>query len=179
MTSARKESPRLWPASPTQNAELQLDTEIAANECLKAHQSGRFFSLEHPKNSIARRLDSWQRLEREPGVMRSEYHACMFEGGRRRKAQVLLHNVKPLKVRRKCTRTGQSHLPWRPRVVNGRVTSFATGLEREYPLGFAGSLPKVRRILAQRLVRSSKSFRAPKHRFQGNCASCGTWSNPP
>ena len=37
---------------------------------------------------------------------------------------------------RVCSRTHEPHLPWKPRVVNGRVTSFATGEEREYPPGF-------------------------------------------
>ena len=68
----------------------------------------------------------------------------MFEGSRRRKAQVLVHNIKPLRrfVKKRClpskvcSRTGKPNLTWKPRVRNGRVTLFATGDEREYPLGF-------------------------------------------
>eukprot|EP00435_Cladocopium_sp_Y103_P058671 s40_g20.t1 len=50
---------------------LDLDTQMAdlsAEQCLQAHRTGKFFSLEHPRNSIARRLNSWEELEREPGV---------------------------------------------------------------------------------------------------------------
>ena len=126
---------------------LDLDTQMAdlsAERCLQAHRAGKSFSLEHPRNSIARRLRTWEALESEPGVFSTEYHACMFRGGRRRKAQVLIHNIKELEEvvgltcqsSRLCSRTHQPHLPWKPRVVNGRVTSFATGEEREYPPGF-------------------------------------------
>ena len=100
-------------------------------------------SLENPKNSIARELDTWKALEGAEGVFSTEYHACMFEGSRRRKAQVLIHNYPPLERVGKlcdrsglCSRTGKPHLSWRPRVVGGRVTSFATSEEREYPAGF-------------------------------------------
>ena len=125
---------------------LDLDTQmadLAASECLKAHRSGRYFTLENPKNSIARKLDTWKRLEGAVGVMATEYHTCMFEGSRRRKAQVLIHNYPPLQTigrtcdrSGKCDRTSLPHLSWRPRVVDGKVTSFATSEEREYPQGF-------------------------------------------
>lgn len=49
---------------------LELDTEMAdmaARECLKTHLSGRYFSLENPKNSIARELDTWKALEGAEG----------------------------------------------------------------------------------------------------------------
>lgn len=118
---------------------LELDTEMAdmaARECLKTHLSGRYFSLENPKNSIARELDTWKTLEGAEGVFSTEYHACMFRGSRRRKAQVLIHNYPPLKRvgvlcdrSGLCSRTGKPHLSWRPRVVGGRVTSFATSEE--------------------------------------------------
>eukprot|EP00435_Cladocopium_sp_Y103_P060943 s2085_g22.t1 len=36
----------------------------------------------------------------------------------------------------RCSRTNRAHLSWKPSVVNGRVTSFPTGAEREYPEGF-------------------------------------------
>eukprot|EP00435_Cladocopium_sp_Y103_P061120 s489_g22.t1 len=118
--------------------------DLSAVECLKAHRRGKFFSLEHPRNSIARKLSTWEELESEPGVVITPYHACMFEGGRRRKAEVLIHNIpgidKAIGLECHssgiCSRTGRPHLPWRPRVVNGRVTSFATSEEREYPQGF-------------------------------------------
>ena len=45
---------------------VNLDTEmaeLAAKDCIKSHLSHRYFSLEHPRNSIARRLESWERLE--------------------------------------------------------------------------------------------------------------------
>ena len=129
---------------------VDLDTKMAimaAESSLEAHRDDRYFSLEHPKNSIARRLRSWETLEREPGVIVSEYHACMFEGSRRRKAQILIHNMPFLRTSiekvcpgdRSCGRTGEKHLPWKPRVSKGRVTSFATSSEREYPKGFCAA----------------------------------------
>ena len=113
--------------------------DMAALNCLKAKRLGKFFTLEHPKNSIARDLESWKNLESEEGVWATEYHSCMFRGSERRKAQVLIHNIPLLNSRlnlicnssRICTRTRKPHLSWKPRVERGRVTSFATSLERE------------------------------------------------
>ena len=125
---------------------LDADTkmaEMAANDCLDRASSGRLFSLEHPKNSIARKLPSWTALESHASVFVTEYHACMFSGCERRKSQVLIHNIKQLNRLARicsresiCSRTGKRHLGWKPVVVNGRVASFATGEEREYPEGF-------------------------------------------
>lgn len=125
---------------------LDADTqmaEMAANDCLDRIAKGKFFSLEHPKNSIARELPSWKALEAHRTVFVTEYHACMFPDCERRKSQVLLHNVRQLqRLARRCageslcSRTAKKHLGWKPVVVNGRVASFATGEEREYPKGF-------------------------------------------
>ena len=120
---------------------------MAAEDCIESHRAGRYFSLEHPKNSIARRLDSWQELEGLQGVFSTEYHACMFKDCRRRKSQVLIHNIPGLvsyigrlcSNSKICSRTGVSHLSWKPSVINGRVTSFPTGEEREYPQGFCAA----------------------------------------
>ena len=51
---------------PSKRRRLDLDTQIAdmaAEDCIASHLAGRYFSLEHPKNSIARRLDPWKELE--------------------------------------------------------------------------------------------------------------------
>ena len=61
---------------------LDLDTQIAdlsAEQCLQAHRAGKSFSLEHPRNSIARRLRTWEALESEPGVFSppNTVHACL------------------------------------------------------------------------------------------------------
>ena len=132
---------------------LSLDTDmanLAADRCLEAHRNGRYFSLENPMNSLARHLTTWRRLEREPGVLTTFYHACMFSPCKRRKAQILIHNIPGLVERvgltcensRLCSRTGERHLPWRPTVVNGRVSSFATADEREYPQAFCEAFAK-------------------------------------
>ena len=132
---------------PAKRRKVELDTsmaEMAAIECLSAHKSGRYFSLENPKNSIARCLESWEELEKAEGVFSTEYHACMFRECRRRKSQILIHNIPHLKGKigklcpssGRCKRTGLPHLSWKPRVVGGKVTSFATSDEREYPAGF-------------------------------------------
>ena len=111
---------------------LDLDTrmaDMAAEDCILRAKSNRFFSLEHPKNSIARDLNTWRELESLPGTIFTEYHTCMFEGSKRRKQQVLIHNIPQLVplIGRKCPqpnicqRTGEKHLCWRPRVEGGRV----------------------------------------------------------
>ena len=117
--------------------------DMAANHCMKAHREGKFFSLEHPKNSIARKLPSWEELESLDGVMCTEYHTCMFHPSERRKSQCLIHNMPSLVPflgktcqGQVCQRTGKKHKDWRPKVEKGRVLSFATGEEREYPAGF-------------------------------------------
>ena len=126
---------------------LNDDTEMAelsAEQCIIAHKRGRFFSLEHPFNSIARHLTSWRALREEFGVYTTQYHTCMFEGSKRSKNQILIHNVKELdeEIGRlcssncRCSRTGLRHLAWRPKVQAGKIISFATGEEREYPEGF-------------------------------------------
>ena len=52
--------------------------DMAALNCAKAHSEGKGFGLEHPLNSLARKLPSWKRLESLPGVQTTEYHTCMF-----------------------------------------------------------------------------------------------------
>ena len=77
---------------PSKRRKVTLDTDmadLAAHDCISAFQAGRKFSLEHPKNSIARKLESWQELEGMVGVEKTEYHACMFQGCFRRKSQIL------------------------------------------------------------------------------------------
>ena len=71
----------------------------------------------------------------------------MFEGSERRKMQQLLTNVRPLaeligrvcKGGRVCERTGKPHKNWKPMVAEGRILSFSTEEEREYPIGFCKS----------------------------------------
>ena len=126
---------------------LQLDTEMAdmaARDCLDRHARGKEFGLEHPEGSIARQLPSWKELQEKPGVFCTKYHACMFSPCKRRKRQVLIHNVPELDAElslvchneRRCERTGLAHLSWKPKVDGGKIVSFSTGDEREYPSGF-------------------------------------------
>ena len=70
----------------------------------------------------------------------------MFEGSRRRKYQILIHNQKELQELGRecpsnglCLRTGKPHEKWRPLVSKGRVEQFITGEEREYPPGFCSA----------------------------------------
>ena len=125
---------------------LADDTEmadLAANKCLRRHREGKWFSLEHPGRSLARHLESWKKLQQEPGVLSLEYTTCMFEGSRRRKRQVLICNneaflpmSKVCNGNRMCERTHTAHLKWKPTTSGGRVIQFTTGDEREYPTGF-------------------------------------------
>ena len=66
-----------------------------------------------------------------------------FEGGRRKKKQVLICNRDEFSsMGRLCTgsticdRTGTPHLKWHPTTSGGKVVQFTTGDEREYPIGF-------------------------------------------
>ena len=139
--------------------------DLAAENCANRHLNSLFFSLEHPLNSIARHLPSWIHLESLPGVFATEYHACMFEGCKRRKRQILIHNAPELhdavsricKSESRCSRTGERHLGWKPQVSEGRVKSFSTGEEREYPKGFCESYAAGVSNLADRLG-SSMTF---------------------
>ena len=83
----------------TKRRKLDLDTrmaEMAAQHCIIAHREGRYFSLEHPRNSLARGLESWRRLEGTEGVKTTYYRACMLHPCKRRKSQVLIHNIPDL-----------------------------------------------------------------------------------
>ena len=125
---------------------LEKDTEMAnlsAELCMRVHEQGEAFSLEHPGNSIALHLDSWKRLRKTKGVLTIFYHTCMFVGSRRKKFQVLITNRRHFLrlINRQChgtvcKRSGERHLKWRPTTSGGRVIQFQTGDEREYPVGF-------------------------------------------
>ena len=142
-------------------ARLDKDTHMAedsAARCLARHVAGQRFSLEHPGRSIALELPSWKRLLEAEGVHATKYHTCMFEGSRRRKVQVLIHNVPELcgigltcKDYKLCERTGRPHKKWRPVVAEGKVAQFVTGEEREYPVGFcevyANCIPPIKSFL--------------------------------
>ena len=117
--------------------------DLSANESLEAHKRGDLFTLEHPRRSLAQHLPSWEKLLREEGVALTAYHTCMYEGSRRKKSQMLIHNDERFKTmgllcqgNRLCDRTGLPHLKWRPTTSGGRVVQFVTGEEREYPKGF-------------------------------------------
>lgn len=121
--------------------------DMAARHCIQSHGEGKRFSLEHPKNSIARELDSWKELEALEGVFVTPYHSCTFATSERRKSQVLIHNIEGMdeamgklcRCEMSCSRTGKPHKNWKPKVVGGKVVSFATGEEREYPTGFCNA----------------------------------------
>ena len=132
---------------PAKRRKVLDDTKMAvmsAEKCIEAHDGGKKFSLEHPGNSLARYLPSWAELESREGFFSTEYHTCMFEPCERKKFQRLIHNHLPLdqhigrrcEGKNICSRTGKPHKDWRPKVSQGKVISFATGDEREYPRGF-------------------------------------------
>ena len=75
----------------------------------------------------------------------------MFSPCKRRKRQILIHNVPELEAElervchseRRCERTGCSHLSWKPKVDKGKIIAFSTGDEREYPLEFCEAYARV------------------------------------
>ena len=147
---------------------LSADTEMAvmsAERCLARHRAGKLFSLEHPGRSIALHLPEWVRLRNEPGVFSTFYHTCMFDGSRRRKFQVLIHNLAELEGMGKlchshgrCERSRLPHEKWRPVIANGRVQQFVTGEEREYPAGFCREYA---RLLRRTLTSFLEVFSGP------------------
>ena len=132
---------------------MDRDTEMAedsARRCLARHKRKLPFSLEHPGRSIALDLEAWKTLRNEEGVFSSFYHTCMFEGSKRRKFQILIHNLSSLKGMNLecesnglCSRTGRPHEKWRPLVSRGKVEQFVTGEEREYPSGFCSAYSRL------------------------------------
>ena len=132
---------------------VDRDTEMAedsARRCLRRHKRKLPFSLEHPGRSIALDLEAWKTLRNEEGVFSSFYHTCMFEGSKRRKFQILIHNIPSLEgmsleceSNGLCARTGRPHEKWRPLVSQGKVEQFVTGEEREYPSGFCSTYSKL------------------------------------
>ena len=140
---------------------VELDTrmaDMAAEDCFRAHREGKAFSLEHPEGSLARFLPSWQTLENEVGVISTPYHACMFHPCKRRKRQILIHNCPEFERElglvceneKSCSRTGKPHKSWKPLVHDGKVVSFQTGQEREYPSGFCEAYARAVREISKR-----------------------------
>ena len=158
--------------SPKQRKRLQNDTlmaDMSATECWEAAERGKGFTLEHPLRSIAMNLPSWVKLLGRDDVVKIEYHTCMFEGSRRKKAQALITNRRHFEkyVGLTCTgsaicnRTGERHLKWRPAISQGKIVQFTTGDEREYPIGFC-----------QAYSRATKCFLSPGSSF------CEVFSGP-
>lgn len=132
---------------PKQLVRVDLDTRMAdlsAIDCARLDSEGKAFSLEHPGNCLAKELDSWKALLSRPTTITSFYHACMFPPCERRKYQMLAHNMPLMHDHVSllcdswdiCSRTGLPHETLAPTVSQGRVVSYATGDEREYPQGF-------------------------------------------
>lgn len=114
--------------------------DLAATSCLSHHKRRKVFTLERPARSLALRLDSWEEVTRQGGVIKVEYTTCMSEGSRRRKSQVLITNREEFKAMGKvcsgntyCDRTGLKHPRWRPTVAGGRVVQFTTGGRKGVP----------------------------------------------
>ena len=124
---------------------IEPDTRMAVEsllDCIEDHKNGRAFSWEHPGGSMALRLAEAVRLMGMPGVIVVEFHACMFEGGRRRKWTILITNIEELAALRltctgkeRCSRTGLPHAPWEEKSDDGAI-SFLHNEEAEYSWGF-------------------------------------------
>ena len=109
----------------------------------------------------------------------------MFARSRRRRHQVLIHNIPALHARlsrlcsnpKVCDRTAGKHERWRPVACRGRVLQFVTGEEREYSEGFCQEY-----VLA--LADSSLPIRKFLERFSGpnaplSCAVAKSWGCAP
>ncbi len=137
-----EEFPEGLPGIPSRHFDRMNNDTITANmsavKCLNRHRCGKLFSLEHPERSLAHHLSSWKTLRQAKGVFVTKNHHCMFPPCRRKKSQVLIHNIKGLdaKLNRICSgsifcdRTQMRHLTFKPAVKSGRVVSFPTSNER-------------------------------------------------
>ena len=127
-------------AGSVRNANAMADG--AADECLLAYEQGRSFSVENSAKSRMWKLEKYKALMRQPGVFAVDFHNCMF-GGSRRKRTRFLTNVASLEeaLGRRCSaadvcsRTGVQHDSFEPIVVYGKIISFPTSGEAEYPKG--------------------------------------------
>ena len=123
---------------------------LAAEECIKAVQDGRYLTLENPGQSWMWQLPLLLRLASLPGVQWFTYHSCAF-GGDRRKYQGILTNVPGWKERcslecgareedAPCEFSGQVHASWRPVKEGEGRPELPTQLEAEYPRKLAQAL---------------------------------------
>ena len=155
------------------------DTEmadLAAVECAAAHRDSRLFLLEHPEKSIARHLPSWTSLVALPGVFVLVYTLCLFPPCSRRKRQCVITNSVGVKTfltlglnsricagtrsnGNLCDRTGLPHESFDPVVADGRVVSWSTSHESEYPVGFCDVLASG--IVSDLLTRPDLLARCP------------------
>ena len=123
---------------------------IAVEECSIAHTEGRWFTLEHPGNSIARLFPEWQALEPMDGIMVIELHSCMFAPSDRRKYDIVVTNMYSLSHHvgktctdaKVCSRTGEPHRPWESQVQGGRVVEFSTKGSAQFPEVLCQALAK-------------------------------------
>ena len=80
---------------------LEEDTNMflqAVEDCKRDLLEGRGFVLEHPGSSIAWMLPEAIELLNLPGVYQVDLHACLFEGGDRRKHTKLVTNIPELRT---------------------------------------------------------------------------------
>ena len=115
--------------------------QLAAKCCLKAHRTGRAFTLEHPGRSRALDDVHWKELLSEPNVFAVYHHHCMFADCDKKKYEVVITNIPQVRARLSricegntaCSRTLSAHASFAPAVVNGYVRSFGTTDTAEYP----------------------------------------------
>lgn len=132
--------------------------KITFMDASAARAAGKIVTIENPTNSYIWDLAEARALAAEPGMQKIEFTNCMFRGGQRNKKTTLLTNSveiveefrdKMCAGRAACDRTGRPHLTWAPAVVEGRITSYVTDGESEYPTGMCDA---VGRALARRLA---------------------------
>ena len=119
-----------------------LMAELAAQECLKAVQEGRYFCIENPGNSLLWQLPEFKELAAMAGVVWFTMHNCAF-GGKRRKYTGVLTNIPGLREAWEqrcgargdadpCDFSGVAHEAWEPKWVEG-FGHTVTKPESEYP----------------------------------------------
>ena len=124
---------------------------LAATECIKAVEQGRYVIVENPAQSYLWELPAFKRLMTMRGMVWVTLHNCAF-GGKRRKYTALLTNVPGMKEAlgvhcstraegEPCEFSGEPRQSWRATWKDGFATT-VTGPESEYPLGMCSSMAK-------------------------------------
>ena len=143
---------RALPGSARRVADANEMVNLAAQSCIEAVLSGRYFTLENPDRSWMWQMPLIRQLPEMPGVQLVFYHSCAF-GGHRRKYQAICTNIPGFdqSVHRlcgaadpsmPCEHSGEAHLPWEPSGMGEASEMIPTQFESEYSPELSAAVAK-------------------------------------